>query len=178
MKLSHDYWYQYSDKSVTRSAHRQTIVRPSGLFLFDGEALSRDAQPVPVPVPLHSMTHSTVQTTQSFPIVVERDSALSRDRSKESVSSSQRHKSHYYSRLQFPENELEALQRRTERESTVRSLKHIYFDDNFLRHSSTDVKKPLEAARRLLLPSHARTEALRTTWEENREAPVRDDLAM
>lgn len=41
MKISNDYWYNYSQVDGKKDPHRASALRPSGLFLFDGRPVSR-----------------------------------------------------------------------------------------------------------------------------------------
>jgi hypothetical protein len=61
MKMCHEYWYKYSDKDVPRSPLRKEVLKPVGLFICDGKAVSR-TNPTVLTDTL-SDTHSAFATT-------------------------------------------------------------------------------------------------------------------
>lgn len=39
--MTHEYWYKYSEKDVSRSPLRKEVLKPVGLFICDGKVVSR-----------------------------------------------------------------------------------------------------------------------------------------
>ena len=88
-------------------------------------------------------------------------------------------KAEYYSRMHLPPNELEEDEKRVTYEKQLHKFKHIYHDDNFIRHSSALTKpKKIEngnmyynQCQRLWLPSQMKHRSIQKMWETSLKMP-------
>jgi hypothetical protein len=175
MKISHEYWYKYSHKGVPDSPHRQCVVRPAGLFLYNGLSVTR-AELIEGKDRINTLDHTGTITPanleQSF--INNSNRQLQTKVDNEIKQTGKFCPEKYYSRLETPAYELDELQKRVDREKQVIKMKHLYHDDNFVQHSSalTKPKKKensnmyLAECQRLWVPSHHKMRYLKTMWEK------------
>jgi len=181
MKMSHEYWYKYSEIDVSRSPLRKDVLRPTGAFIFNGKIVSRTNPQISssdnIPLShdilpfvgslLHDQGSKSMElsknasnnpyTRTSSSIVSFNDQALS------SASKTTRAYSpdKYYNRLSTPALELDEDHKVAERTVKVDRWKHLFHEDNFVHKSVAPGK-----CERLWLPSHRKMKTLERILSE------------
>lgn len=173
MKISNEYWYKYSQKGVGESPHRQCVVRPAGLFLYNGLTVTRSEI-------LEGKHSKEIIATEVLNGTKQNNFNGKKSMTSNVATQREDNKSHkfqienYYSRLETPANEEEELRKRMFHEQQVQKIKHLYHDDNYVRHSSS-LQQPkreensnlyLTDCQRLWVPSHHRTRYVKNMWEK------------
>lgn len=159
----------------------ETVARPGGLFILDGVPISRSHTQVERFARADESKSRLI--LQHFPQSPVRLSAMERKRSTLHLShessravsaghtrdsSSHEYLDHhkpfpiwdkYYNRHPTPKNELVQQSRRLEREDAIEKMRHVYWDDNFLK---APVENDAAATfTRLYLPSERSIESVR-----------------
>ncbi len=185
MKISKEYWYNYSHKGVESSPHRQCIVRPPGLFLFNGLAIARGdvLETSSNNNPKDLIATRALQSVAKSSTVETEEAHRKKEKYTSGTSTKPFRIENYYSRFDTPANEEEEMQKRLFHEEQVQKMKYLYHDDNFVRHSSS-LNKPkrkengnlhLTDCQRLWVPSHHKTKYLQKMWEKEVRLP--EDVA-
>lgn len=161
MKCCNDYWYNYSETNLNNSPHRLEAKRPAGLFLLDGQPVSRCISPVHK----KDVTSSSSLKAQLNKLTIYEHPSPSKpsslmetyglvDHTRIPFQPQKYDPNNYYNRLPTPQPEKQIINQSSLRKTQIKNWKHVYCDDNYQwqRVSTQDT-----SFNRLWLPSHRQT---------------------